>query len=133
MPLDDADQEPSDDLVTVATFLYAHEAELGRLHLEEAGIRGYVADAETVAMDWLIGTAVGHVKLQVAQSDADTAIEVLTRFPRSTSPPQAEDRDSESACLSCGAPLGEEEIRCPKCGWSYGSDETGITEEPPAR
>src|SRR5207249_616655 len=66
-----------DDLVTVATFRTAPEAELAKTALDAEGIEAFVADAETVTMDWLLGIAVGDVKVQVARSVAAQAREYL--------------------------------------------------------
>jgi len=35
------------------------------LQLEGNGITVFLADAETVNMDWLLGNAIGNIKLQV--------------------------------------------------------------------
>jgi hypothetical protein len=63
--------------VTLATFWNPVEAHVLVGRLEAAGIRAYVADAETVAMDWLLANAVGGVKVQVAEPDASRAQQVL--------------------------------------------------------
>src|SRR5262245_3733301 len=54
------------DLVTVGTFRDLPEAHALKMRLEAAGIPAYLADAELVAMDWLLSNAVGGVKVQVA-------------------------------------------------------------------
>lgn len=69
-------------LVTVATFDMPHKADLARLALEEAGIRAEVNDREIVAMDWLLMNAVGWIKLQVAEADAERALVVVEPFTR---------------------------------------------------
>lgn len=65
------------NLVTVATFDQPPKARLAQNALEAAGIRATVADETTVAMDWLLGAAVGWVKVQVLEEDADRAVTVL--------------------------------------------------------
>jgi hypothetical protein len=69
-------------LVTVATFDMPHKAELAKIALEEAGIRAEVNDREIVAMDWLLLNAVGGIKVQVAETDAERALVVLEPFNR---------------------------------------------------
>ena len=64
-------------LTTVATFDLAPKAELARNVLAAAGIPAVIADAEIVAMDWLISNAVGGIKLQVREEDAERAAEML--------------------------------------------------------
>jgi len=69
-------------LVTVATFDMPHKAELAKIALEEAGIRAEVNDREIVAMDWLLLNAVGGIKVQVAEEDAERALALLDPFTR---------------------------------------------------
>ena len=64
-------------LVTIATFDQPAKARLAQNALTEAGIKATVADETTVAMDWLLGAAVGWVKVQVLEEDSDRAVTVL--------------------------------------------------------
>lgn len=64
-------------LTTVAAFDLAPQAQLARLVLEEAGIPAVVADEGIVAMEWVLANAVGGIKVQVAEADADRAAAVL--------------------------------------------------------
>jgi hypothetical protein len=64
-------------LTTVATFDLAAKAEMARNVLEGAGIQAVIADSEIVAMDWLISNAVGGIKVQVREEDAERAATVL--------------------------------------------------------
>jgi hypothetical protein len=63
--------------VTVAAFNEVPKAEIARNILTEAGVKSYLSDSELVAMDWLIANAVGGVKVQVAEEDAERALEAL--------------------------------------------------------
>jgi hypothetical protein len=65
------------NLVTIATFDMPPKARLAQNALQEAGIKSTVADETTVAMDWLLGAAVGWVKIQVLEEDAERAVAVL--------------------------------------------------------
>lgn len=67
----------AEQLVTIATFDLPPKARLAQNVLEEAGIKAVVADETVVGMDWLLGNAVGWVKLQVMEADADRAVAVL--------------------------------------------------------
>lgn len=69
-------------LVTVATFDLPHKADLAKAALEEVGIAAEVNDREIVSMDWLLLNAVGGVKLQVAEADAERALVVIEPFTR---------------------------------------------------
>ena len=66
-----------DEFVTIATYdksIDAHIA-LGRLAAE--GIEAVLFDEQMVQMDWLYSIAVGGIKLRVARSDANAALQVL--------------------------------------------------------
>jgi hypothetical protein len=124
LPRPEEDEDQADnDLVTVAAYRFANEAELARMHLAEAGIEAVLADAETVNMDWLLGAAVGDIKVQVMRSQAATAEAILQNM-RQPLPDEAEEA-TESKCLSCGAELPEGASSCAACGWTYeGAEET---------
>ena len=64
-------------LVTIATFDQPAQARLAQSALEDAGIQAAVADESIVAMDWLLSNAVGGIKVQVWEEDADRAVGVL--------------------------------------------------------
>jgi hypothetical protein len=64
-------------LVTIATFDQAAQARLAKNVLDEAGIQATISDESLVAMDWLLSNAVGGVKVQVWEDDADRAVGVL--------------------------------------------------------
>ena len=74
-------------LVTLKTFRYLPEAEAHRMFLESEGLRAFLADAEIVNMDWLLGNAIGNVKLQVPESEAKKALELLSQMPATESFP----------------------------------------------
>lgn len=116
-----------EEFVTVATFTTLPAAEAARLMLETEGIPTMLGDAEMVSMDWLLGNAVGYVKLRVPSSRADAAAGLLEQVEAERRRRRAEaanDTDEwpvsdAMACLSCGTAMPEEEHRCPACGWSY--------------
>lgn len=64
-------------LVTVATFGTAGEANLAKNHLESQGIAAFLADEESVGMLWYLGTALGGVKVQVAENHQREALRLL--------------------------------------------------------
>jgi hypothetical protein len=66
-------------MVTIATFDQAAKARIAENVLKEAGIPAAVADETVVAMEWLLSNAVGGVKLQVWEDDADRAVDTLER------------------------------------------------------
>jgi hypothetical protein len=88
-------------LKTIAAFSTPEDAEVARIALENEGIASYLEGATTVGMLWHCGNAVGGVKLQVAEGDAQRACEVLAREKVS-----GEDGTAEAGvCPKCGADL----------------------------
>ena len=65
-------------LVTVARFSHPEEAYLASAKLESEGIQSFVADAHTVTADWLVSNAIGGVRLQVRESEAADAKQILS-------------------------------------------------------
>jgi hypothetical protein len=99
-------------LVTVATFDMPHKADIAKATLEEAGIRAEVNDREIVAMDWLLMNAVGGVKLQVAEEDAERALAVVEPFTRPGAFEQlVSDEELERQALEAGPPEEEDHDR----------------------
>jgi hypothetical protein len=113
-----------DDLATVGSYQFLAEAEAARSHLEAEGIPAFLADAEVVNMDWLLGNAVGYIKLQVPRGRADAARAVLDAARQSRAE-RVPDDPEDNACLACGAAIPAGQSACPACGWSYaaGADE----------
>ncbi len=94
-----------EELVTIATFSMAVEADLARAKLESEGIECFLADEHTVTVNWLYSQAVGGVKLQVRESDAQRALEILKGSPTLTE--NAENHEAENT--------DQENVRCPRC------------------
>ncbi|QDV51822.1 putative signal transducing protein [Gimesia fumaroli] len=67
----------SNDFVTVATLNTPTEASLVRNQLEAEDIRVFLSDEEAVGMAWYLGTAIGGIKVQVAEEDAERAFAIL--------------------------------------------------------
>lgn len=112
-------------LTTIATYRFAQQADLARVLLTEVGIQAFVADGNTVTMDWFLGNAIGYVKLQVPSSQAPMALEFFRAHPEllDAAHPEPHDTDRET-CLACGAPLPGDAESCQQCGWSYGRETT---------
>jgi hypothetical protein len=113
---DEPDEGDDDDLVTIATFRTAPEAELVKTALDAEGIQAFIADAETVTMDWLLGLAIGDVKVQVARRVAAQAREFLAQRRQVH---EDDETPGPTTCLACQAPFPEDATRCPACGWSF--------------
>jgi hypothetical protein len=115
-----------DQLVTVETYQFLPQAQAAKLQLEGHEIKVFLADAETVNMDWLLGNAIGNIKLQVPRDQVDKALGLLEEMRDKASYRQdTDDEDEETVCLACGAEIPEDEACCPSCGWSYVVEENG--------
>ncbi len=99
-------------LTTIATFNTPAEAELTRIFLEEGGITAYLADAETVGMNWMFGVGVGGVKLQVAEADVRRATGIL-------------------AGRKARAAAGDDYGLRPRVAWAAGRDDEEEEEDEP--
>jgi hypothetical protein len=86
----------SSQLTTIADFLTPEDAEVARLALQDEGILSFLENATTVGMVWYWGNAVGWVKLQVPEADAERARAVLAQ--------KGVGADNRT-CSSCGASL----------------------------
>jgi len=100
----------ADKLVTIANFAFGPDpvsaAELARIKLEAEGIECFLAGENFIATYWLLSGADNGIKLQVRESEAKKAMEVLGHHER-VNIEEKEQQDS----------ISEEEIlKCPKCG-----------------
>lgn len=71
------EKNTTDYFITVAVFNYAHELSIIRSRIEAEGIECKTIDELTVQVNPLYSPAIGGVKLQVKESDARQAIEIL--------------------------------------------------------
>ncbi len=89
-----------DQLVTLRTYSHPWQAELARTVLEAEGLTAFVADANTVTMNWLWSNAIGGVRLQVPMSSVQEATKVLA-FEEPT-PEYSIDQSYAPVCPQCG-------------------------------
>lgn len=64
-------------MLTIATFSKPEEAHMLRLRLEAGGVPAYLQDENMVQTDWLYSNAIGGVRVQIHEDDADRAGEIL--------------------------------------------------------
>ena len=88
-------------LTTIATYSFPYEAQISRARLESEGIPAFVADEQTISMQWLYSNAMGGVRLQVPGAFVEQALEVLAED--GTSALEAELGVDERACSECGS------------------------------
>lgn len=67
----------ADRLVTIATFDAPTQAQIARGALEDAGIDAVLTDENTVTLFWSLSNAVGGIKVQVREADAERAVAVI--------------------------------------------------------
>jgi hypothetical protein len=65
--------------VTIATYIGAWEAHLARAKLESEGIFAVVLDDQIASINWFYSNAVGGVRLQVSEADAERAALILEK------------------------------------------------------
>ena len=106
------------DPVTLMTFDKEEDAELKQMLLEQEGIESFLNNANVATLN--LGSALGEIKLQVAEADAARAKAILDNAP--STPPSSR---KDNLCLACGAIMPDDADTCPQCGWSY-------SKEPPA-
>ena len=94
----------SQQLVTVATFLYLTEAEVCKILLEDSGILAVLADAETVNANAFLGNAVGYIKLKVPPDQVEAAIALVEQIRTKVRKADSSGSDSD-VCLSCGTEM----------------------------
>lgn len=88
--------------ITIRRYRDLPEAMIAKSLLESAGIEGFLIDENVVRMDWLWSNAIGRVKLQVREEDADEAARILKEERLA----EFEIREGETY----------RQPRCPKCG-----------------
>lgn len=71
--------EPDSKIVTIRRFLYLPDALAAKSALESAGIECFLADENTVRIDWLWSNLLGGIKLWVKEQDAREADELLAQ------------------------------------------------------
>jgi len=118
-----------EELVTLATYRFAIQAEVARVALEQEGIRVFVADSNLVATNFFLGNAVGYIKLQVPRSQVQAGVAILQRQPSlldcsAGSSYSEEEEDGVARCLLCNAELPEQGDQCTECGWCYGDEDS---------
>jgi len=106
-------------LVTLQHFRDIPEALLAKGKLESAGISSVLADGNLVRMDWLLSNAIGGVRLQVHQRDADSARAVLDEpIPEEFYPDEFGEPYTQPRCpRCCSLDVGYENI---DRFWTYG-------------
>ncbi len=107
-------------LITIATFSQAIEAHLCKTKLEAEGIACFIADEHIVSMNWLYSNAVGGVKLQVKEENAEKALAILRQESASRDSINGA-QQTELSLQRTGTPPARDKkdenrrFRCPRC------------------
>ena len=134
-------------LITIRRYRDLSEAIVARAVIEGAGMYCFLQNENIVRLDWQISNFIGGIRLQVAESDAKTAEEILSapvpasiqmegepdyiqpRCPRCDSLDISFEGAGRGAALaalylfSLPAPMGEKRWMCNKCGLLWVDDE----------
>jgi hypothetical protein len=109
----------ADELVPIATFVTPAQAAAARCALEAQGIASFLKDDNLVGMNWLLGNAVGYVKLLVSEPDVQRARELL-HTPFDDWP--AHSPAASWTCRQCGEEGDGRFDRCQHCGQTRNRD-----------
>lgn len=90
-------------LVTIAQFRDLPEAGLAKSKLESAGITCFLDNEFTIGANWLYSNALGGVKLNVPEENAEEAKAMLEETTESIASEESEEHLEDSACPICGS------------------------------
>ena len=92
----------ADKLITIARFNEPLQAELAKIKLDVEGINCFLAGENFVGTYWLLANAEGGVKLQVKETDAEKALEII-------------EHNQPTEAAEDNLPEETADLRCPKC------------------
>ena len=87
----------AEKLITLVTFDMPFEAHLAKGLLEVNGVTSFLTDEFTVGVAWHLSNALGGIKLQVAETDAERAVNLLKGREREIADPDAEGGSPDAA------------------------------------
>jgi membrane protease YdiL (CAAX protease family)/transcription elongation factor Elf1 len=109
-------------LVVVETCTYLWQADSIKSMLEDHGIESFIQNANTIAMDWALGQAIGGVQVAVATKDATEALALIEAHRANVKQKyQASNFEIRFNCDECNKPLSIDANRagglehCPHC------------------
>lgn len=106
------------DLHVIASFATPVEAEILRMRLEAEGIRSVLADEGVVGVNWMLGNAVGGVKVLVSDADLERALEIVDEHASEQSDDREERLSEDWECPACGEKIESGFEICWACGSS---------------
>ena len=88
-------------LTTIARYSMPYEAQIAKVRLDAEGIPAFIADEHTINMQWIYSNALGGVRLQVPESYAELAFQIIQE-DRSVELIE-EQGDDRKPCVHCGS------------------------------
>ena len=88
-------------LTTIATYSFPYEAQIARAKLDSEGIPAFIADEQTINMQWLYSNAMGGVRLQVPEPYIQQALDLLAED--SSEVVEREQGIDITPCSACGS------------------------------
>ncbi|MFH1867708.1 MAG: hypothetical protein ABH843_01935 [Candidatus Omnitrophota bacterium] len=101
--LPEENHEIDEPLAIIRNYIYLLDAQIAKSRLESEGVESSLVDENTISTNWLWSNALGGYKLQVKESEAEKADEILKHIPDTA---DGETAEKESI-------IGE--THCPKC------------------
>ena len=93
------------DFIVINAYNNYVDAHIARGVLEEEGINCWLKDENTLTIDPILTNAVGGIKLMVAKSQAQRAVDILVRL--------RDEAKAKTACPKCGS-HNIEEVSTPR-------------------
>jgi len=119
----------TEELVIIASYEFVAEAEIAQMVLRENGIDAFLRDQSILAMDWLLGNAIGYVKLQVPQSQVETAVALLATLKADSTGKSEANAANSHVCATCGLVLGDHADPCPACSETDDEEELDVADD----
>lgn len=96
----------------IANYPDLSTAEVARSVLEANDIPAWIPDANLAGIDWRLGTALGGVRLQVDDEDAETAAELLSAALNAAGEVGTAGLEADETCPHCSSThIGPDEQR----------------------
>lgn len=109
------------DFVTITTYNDYLTANLDKQKLDEQGINCYLADENTITLQWTLKNALGGIKLRVPKQIADEAIRILNEKAEEIPTDfKLEEKLNDIICPVCSSNnTGTEKYSKSIMGWSW--------------
>ncbi|NOS93770.1 MAG: hypothetical protein HOP30_17765 [Cyclobacteriaceae bacterium] len=109
------------DFVTIATYHDFTTASFDKQKLEEQGVDCYLADENTIAVQWTLMNALGGIRLRVPAQAAGEALRILNEKQEEVPVDfKIEEKPNDQLCPNCGSNnTGTEKYSRSIAGWTW--------------